>query len=154
MIKVDIQRASKSKNLPENKQIRNWIKKTLSSVKKQDIELTVRMVDEGEGAELNEQWRKRKGPTNVLSFPSEDAEKYTPGYIGDIVLCVPVINREAGEQKKSLESHWAHMIIHGTLHLLGYDHIKAEDAEEMELHEIRILESMGYKNPYICQETV
>ena len=154
MIKVDIQRVTTSPELPENQQIRSWVKSTMAAVDKKNRELTVRIVDEEEGTQLNEHWRKKKGSTNVLSFPSGDAKQYTPGLLGDIVLCAPVIIREAGEQKKTLESHWAHMIIHGTLHLLGYDHIKAEEAEEMELLEIRILESLGYKNPYQYNETV
>lgn len=153
MIKVDIQRITSSKELPENRQIRNWIKKCLSFMQKEDAQLTVRIVDEEEGTRLNETWRNKNGPTNVLSFQYGD-EQYTDHFIGDMVLCAPVIFREAGEQNKSPESHWAHMIIHGTLHLLGYDHIKAEEAEEMESLEVRILESLGYKNPYHFHETV
>ena len=154
MIKVDIQHATTSPEIPENQQIRKWVKTTLSAVNKKNRELTVRIIDEEECSDLNEQWRKRTGPTNVLSFPAGNVEQFTPGFIGDIILCAPVINREAVEQKKQRDSHWAHMIVHGTLHLLGYDHLKAEEAEKMELLEIRILESMGIKNPYQLNETI
>lgn len=148
MIKVDIQHATTSSELPENQQIRKWVKSALSAVNEKNRELTVRIVDEEECRQLNKQWCKRKGTTNVLSFPAGNVEQYAPGLLGDIILCARVINREAKEQKKNRNSHWAHMIIHGTLHLLGYDHIKSDDAEKMELLEIRILESMGIKNPY------
>lgn len=151
MIKVEIQRVTPARGLPENRQIRHWIKKALSVLQKENAELTVRIVDEKEGAQLNRTWRKKTGPTNVLSFQYED-EHYNDNFIGDMVLCAPVIISEAREQNKNPESHWAHMIVHGTLHLLGYDHIKTREAEKMESMEVRILESMGYKNPY--HETV
>lgn len=149
-IKVDIQRATDAHDIPENRQLRKWARTALSVYDK-EAELTIRIVDEEEGTELNRQWRKAKGPTNVLSFPYENNNGIAGGLIGDIIICAPVINREALEQKKSLASHWAHMVIHGTLHLLGYDHIKPEDARAMERLEIRLLESLGYTNPYYYQ---
>ena len=102
-----------------------------------------------EGTQLNRRWRKATGPTNVLSFPAEGVEDYAPGLLGDIVICAPVVNNEARQQNKAIDAHWAHMVIHGILHLSGYDHENPEDAEKMESFEITILESLGYKNPYI-----
>ena len=149
-IKVDIQRATNTPDIPENRQLRKWARIALSDYDK-DAELTIRIVDEKEGTELNRKWRKAKGPANVLSFSYEDNNRIAGGLLGDIIICAPVIRREALEQKKSLASHWAHMVIHGTLHLLGYDHIKTKDAREMERLEIRLLESLGYTDPYYYQ---
>ena len=146
-IKVDIQRATDTHDFPDNRQIRKWARTAMSGYDK-DAELTIRIVDEEEGTELNRKWRKKKGPTNVLSFPYEDNNTIAGGLLGDIILCAPVIRREALEQKKTLASHWAHMVIHGTLHLIGYDHIKPEDTGRMERLEIRLLESLGFANPY------
>lgn len=152
MIKINIQRIATSPGLPDNQHIRKWARAALSIEKNSgDRELTIRIVDETEGTQLNRQWRNGKGPTNVLSFPAGDIEKYSPGLLGDIVLCAPVIVREAHEQNKTPESHWAHMVIHGTLHLLDYDHLDAEEAEKMEALEIQLLESLGHKNPYYCE---
>lgn len=108
----------------------------------------MRIVDEGEIAALNERWRSKRGATNVLSFPFDGDHSLAPGLLGDIVICAPVVRREAEEQHKSMEAHWAHMVVHGTLHLQGHDHINAEEAKEMETLEIRILQSLGYTNPY------
>ncbi len=149
-IKVDIQHVTDALDIPENRQFRKWARTALS-VHDKDAELTIRIVDEEEVTELNRKWRKAKGPTNVLSFPYEDNNRIADMLLGDIIICAPVIRREALEQKKSLESHWAHMVIHGTLHLLGYDHIKPEDAMKMESLEIRLLASLGYNNPYYYQ---
>lgn len=146
-IKVDIQRIFKQDDIPENKLIRKWVKKTLPD-SQADLELTIRIVDTGEATRLNERWRKKKGPTNVLSFPFDDDQNLVPGLLGDIVLCAPVIKNEATAQNKSVEAHWAHMIIHGILHLLGYDHQKTPDRKKMESMETRLLESLGYQNPY------
>jgi len=149
-IRVDIQRVTEDTDIPDNRQIRKWVKTALSVYDK-DAELTIRIVDEEEGAELNRKWRKKKGPTNVLSFSYADDNSNVNGLLGDIIICAPVIKREALEQKKPPESHWAHMVIHGTLHLLGYDHIKPEDAGKMENLEVRLLKSIGYANPYYYQ---
>lgn len=149
-IKVDIQRATDDPEIPDNRKFRKWVKTALSDYNK-DTELTIRIVDEDEGTELNRKWRKKKGPTNVLSFPYADDDGMAGDLLGDIIICAPVIRKEAKEQKKTLESHWAHMVIHGTLHLLGYDHIKPEDAGKMENLETRLLKSLGYANPYYYQ---
>lgn len=147
-IVVDVQYACDIPSVPSKEQILGWAERTLTDIKT-DAELTVRVVDVEEGTELNERWRESTGPTNVLSFPAEGLEKIAPELLGDIVICAPVIENEAKQQGKPLEAHWAHMIIHGILHLLGYDHIDKQDADRMELLETRILNSIGYKNPYI-----
>lgn len=147
-IKVDIQRISESKLLPKNKQLQEWVKAALCE-RDSNTELTIRIVDEEEGRDLNERWRHSSGPTNVLSFPFEDEGNYAPELLGDIIICAPVIEREAQQQHKKSEAHWAHMVIHGTLHLLGYDHEKESDATVMEKLEIKILQELGFQNPYM-----
>jgi probable rRNA maturation factor len=149
-IRIDIQRATDEADIPANRLFRKWAKKALTDYG-EDAELTIRIVGEKESTELNRKWRKKKGPTNVLSFPCADDTGIAPGLLGDIIICAPVIRREALEQGKSPESHWAHMVIHGTLHLLGYDHIKPEDAGKMENLETRLIESLGYPDPYYSQ---
>lgn len=153
-IQLDLQIAcdSDTAQLPTAAQLQRWVEITL--VPNRDYaELTLRIVDEAEGTELNETWRHKSGPTNVLSFPFE----YPPGIddssddlalLGDIVICAPVVAREAVAQNKSLEAHWAHLVIHGTLHLLGYDHLDSAEAEQMESLEIDFLQQLGYPNPY------
>lgn len=121
------------------------------------FEVTVRLVDAEESARLNERYRHKPGPTNVLSFPFDapsdvplDALRLAAGGmpLGDLVICVPVVAREADEQGKAPMVHWAHMVVHGTLHLLGFDHISEKDAARMEALEIEILDALGYPNPY------
>ena len=111
-----------------------------------DADLGIRVVGSAESRALNERWRGKAGPTNVLSFPAARV----PGrsQLGDIVVCAPVVAREAREQGKTLAAHWAHMIIHGTLHLLGFDHVRAADAKRMEGRERALLARLGIGNPY------
>ena len=151
-IRIDIQRVAEQDDIPDNKLIRKWIRTVLQG-QRTDAELTVRIVGSGEATRLNEQWRGKQGPTNVLSFSFEDDLGVAPDFLGDIVICAPVIHREASEQNKQLEAHWAHMIIHGTLHLLGYDHQKKAETRKMETLEINLLESLGYRNPYVINST-
>ncbi len=110
-------------------------------------ELTIRIVDEEEMKELNMRWRGIDNSTNVLSFPAGD-NIIAPELLGDIAICAPVIEKEAIEQNKSQDAHWAHMVIHGVLHLLGYDHTNNDDAEIMESLEIKILNTLNFPNPY------
>jgi probable rRNA maturation factor len=147
-IEVDVQYAADGPDLPDESQIELWVETALGSLK-ENAEVTIRIVDEDEGTQLNEQWRKSQGPTNVLSFTYEGEPKIAPGLLGDIVVCAPVVAREAKEQNKNINAHWAHMIIHGVLHLNGFDHIKPEDADRMENLEIKILEQLNYNNPYL-----
>jgi probable rRNA maturation factor len=109
-------------------------------------ELGIRIVGQREGRQLNERWRGRAYATNVLSFPA--GPEHGGGQIGDIVVCAPVVAREAREQGKSLAAHWAHMIVHGTLHLLGFDHVRAPDAKRMEGRERALLARIGIADPY------
>ena len=103
-------------------------------------------------AELNRMYRQKEGPTNVLSFSCDVPEGVPCQILGDLVICAPVVEREALEQNKSLEAHWAHLVVHGILHLLGFDHMEDTAAEEMEALEIKILQDLGYTNPYEPQE--
>jgi len=150
-IEVDVQYAADFPDLPDEKQFRYWVETALKDLK-DNAELTIRIVDEAEGTELNEKWRKSKGPTNVLSFSNEGVSEIAPDLLGDIVICAPVVAREAKEQNKNSQSHWAHMVIHGVLHLTGFDHIDPEDADRMESLEINILEKLNYKNPYLSTQ--
>ncbi|WP_414443038.1 rRNA maturation RNase YbeY [Burkholderia sp. 22PA0106] len=131
------------KTLPKRKLIAEWLATTLSS----DAQLTVRFVGEKEGRELNGGYRKKDYPTNVLTFAYEQAPDGTT--IGDLVLCCPVVEKEAAEQNKPLQSHYAHLLVHGALHAQGYDHERSEeDAAEMEALEIDMLAKLGFANPY------
>ena len=145
-INITIQNES-SLASPEDEQIKGWINAAVSDGDGES-ELTVRIVDEEEGRELNKHWRKKDYATNVLSFPIGEALEGTPLMLGDIVICAPVVKREALEQTKEEEAHWAHMVVHGVLHLQGYDHEMPDEAERMEALEISILDNIGYANPY------
>jgi probable rRNA maturation factor len=144
---IEIQNASGFDSLPENDLIVKWVEHALDEQHKK-AEITLRIVDEVEGEELNKTWRKKDSATNVLSFPIGEPIEQAPNLLGDIVICAPIVVREAKEQGKDIEAHWAHLIIHGILHLQGYDHESEEEAKAMELNEIRILENIGYANPY------
>lgn len=146
-IKLNIQRATKTTALPSSPHIRKWVKTALAG-HVDHAELTIRMVGAKEAARLNWQWRRKKGPTNVLSFPATGMQNFAPGLLGDIVLCAPVIAREATQQGKSPDAHWAHMVIHGTLHLLGYDHKKPAATRKMENLEVKLLATMDIAAPY------
>lgn len=113
-----------------------------------NTELTIRIVGETEAAHLNQRWRGKEGPTNVLSFPAAGLENIAPGLLGDVIVCAPVVEREAEQQRKTLQAHWAHMVVHGTLHLLGHDHQNESQAGIMEALEVDILGELGFPNPY------
>jgi probable rRNA maturation factor len=145
MIHVDIENASTAQNLPADEHFRRWAE---AAARREDAEVAIRIVDEAESAELNATYRHKSGPTNVLSFPFEVPEGVPNTLLGDLVICAGVVEREAGEQGKPLEAHWAHMVVHGMLHLQGYDHIEDREAEVMEAEEIAILSDLGFSNPY------
>ena len=147
MPQIDIQIASASANLPNDEEVERWVSAALPD-KHQDSEISIRIVDKDESQALNHQYRAKDKPTNVLSFPADLPDGVDLPLLGDLVICAPVVDEEAKDQEKTLESHWAHMIIHGTLHLLGYDHINDSDAEVMENLEIQILNTLGFANPY------
>jgi len=133
--------------LPSEQQIRDWVSSALNG-RMPSAEVTVRIIDEIEIEQLNQQYRHKQGPTNVLSFPFETDVPMEIPLLGDIVICAPVVAREAVEQHKELFSHWAHMLIHGSLHLLGYDHHTDNEADAMEQQEIQIMQQLGFSNPY------
>lgn len=148
MIELDLQVASLASNLPSHADFLSWC--TLGLHQRNNAsELTIRLVDAEEGQQLNATWRNKDYPTNVLSFPADipDGLLDIP-LLGDLVICVPVVEREAAEQGKALTAHWAHLVIHGCLHLLGYDHIDDAEAEEMEELERQLLAEIGYPDPY------
>ncbi len=147
MNQIEIQTIFKSNGQPDQEQIQRWVDAALEGFN-QDTEIVVRIVDEEESAELNQQYRHKKGPTNILSFPVEVPEGIELNLLGDLVICAPVLEKEAFEQHKALTDHWAHIIVHGILHLLGYDHIDDDEAELMESKEITILNTLNIKNPY------
>jgi len=146
-IELDLQRIADANNLPNDEQFQRWVDAALAHTNK-NFELTIRLVDETESQQLNNQYRGKDKPTNVLSFEFEAPEGIELNLLGDIVICVDVVAQEAQAQKKSLHSHWAHMVTHGCLHLLGYDHISDAEAVEMETLEIEILAKLNFENPY------
>ena len=146
-IELDLQIACENDNLPQHEQLQSWVTAVLAKYKK-PFELTIRIVDNKESQQLNNQYRGKDKPTNVLSFPFEVPEGIELDLIGDLVICAAIVEQEAKEQNKQLTAHWAHMVIHGCLHLLGYDHINDDEALEMESLEIDILAQLGFNNPY------
>ena len=137
-------------SLPDDSQLHRWATAALHSRTDFDEpELTIRLVDAEESQQLNHEYRGKNKPTNVLSFPFEIPPGVPLQLLGDLIICVPVVIAEAQEQDKTAEAHWAHMVVHGCLHLLGYDHINDEEAEEMEALERQILAELGYPDPYL-----
>ncbi len=153
---VDIQCAS-AEPVPDEDDLRGWIAAALASQQARgDTEISVRLVDSAEMATLNQTYRGKDGPTNVLSFPADLPPELDLPLLGDIVICAPVVAAEALAQHKSLDAHWAHMAVHGTLHLLGYDHLEENEAITMEALESAILADLHYPCPYqanLPQET-
>jgi len=147
MNSVEIQTIFESAGQPSEAEIQLWVDTALEEIER-DTEIVVRIVDESESAELNEQYRHKQGATNILSFPVEIPEGIDLNLLGDLVICAPVLEQEALQQNKILTHHWAHIIIHGALHLLGYDHLEDQQAEEMESKEIALLQKLNIPNPY------
>tara|TARA_R110001606_G_scaffold346892_3_gene495928 strand:- start:35179 stop:35646 length:468 start_codon:yes stop_codon:yes gene_type:complete len=149
-VTVDLQIAYDGQ-VPELALFQKWAEAALQEDVTEDCELSIRLVEVAESAELNLTYRAKSGPTNVLSFPFDSPIPMTPTLLGDLVICVPVVEKEALDQAKQLEHHWAHLVVHGCLHLLGYDHIENDQAEEMEAFEIEILQTLAIDNPYLEQ---
>ena len=145
---VDIQSAS-SEPVPDEVEIHKWIAAALRNRSTQEsVEISVRLVDSDEMAKLNNTYRGKPGPTNVLSFPANLPADLDLPLLGDIVICAPVVITEASQQGKTASAHWAHMTVHGTLHLLGYDHVEEQDAVIMEALESTILSDLNINCPY------
>lgn len=150
VVELDLQCAA-SGVIPDVADLRRWCELALRQ-RKGDSELTVRLVDEDEGRELNRTWRQKDYATNVLSFPADVPDEFLDiPLLGDLVICVPVVEREAAEQGKTPSAHWAHLVIHGCLHLLGYDHIDDDEAQEMEDLERQLLAELGHADPYAAE---
>jgi probable rRNA maturation factor len=157
VVNVDVQNVSSIAQVPESELIRDWIREVLSVARPGEdaaVEMAVRIVDEDESRTLNKRFRNVDTATNVLAFPADDMELAAlrddteACTLGDLVICGPVVVREAAEQEKDPRSHWLHLLLHGTLHLLGYDHENAREAAEMESLEASILAARGIKDPY------
>lgn len=148
MYNIIIQQAAEKTPAPKPSHLRKWAETALA--RKTEVgEVTIRIVTVDEMTALNKKFRYKEGPTNVLSFPFEMPEvPIDPPILGDIVICADVVNKEAGEQGKATEAHWAHMVVHGIFHLLGYDHQTDQEANVMESLEIEILQNLGFANPY------
>jgi probable rRNA maturation factor len=150
-VSVDVQIASEMPVVPSAEQFIVWASVVLSDAEG-DVELSVRVVDESESSELNQAYRNIAGPTNVLAFPFEAPDHVPVPLLGDVVICAPVVCREALDQNKPADAHFAHMIVHGTLHLLGYDHRAEAPAARMESEERRVLAALGFPDPYDSPE--
>jgi probable rRNA maturation factor len=142
-LSLAVQYAVKPANAPTRLQLRKWVLAALE----QDAEITLRLVDAEEGRELNHAYREKDYATNVLTFPLNDEP-----LVGDIVLCAPVVEREAREQNKPINGHYAHLVVHGVLHLQGYDHETEAEASAMETLESKIVTKLGYADPYLVEK--
>ena len=149
---IDLQIACEQETgLPTAEQIEQWATAAVQP-QSDEVEMTVRIVDEAESHALNLNYRGKDRPTNVLSFPFECPDEVELPLLGDLVICRQVVEREAQEQDKPVMAHWAHMVVHGSLHLLGYDHIEDDEAEEMESLETQIMTGLGFADPYLSEK--
>lgn len=146
-VAIEVQVAVTAAAVPDAEQLRAWASRALQQ-QAEAVELVIRVVDEVEITALNCAYRGKDGPTNVLSFPSALPAEVGSTLLGDIVICAPVVARECVLQDKSPEAHWAHLIIHGVLHLLGFDHQTETQAARMEAAEIHLLDELGFSDPY------
>jgi probable rRNA maturation factor len=153
-ILVDVFRACDDDTIPAADTVKNWIALAANAAgHSRDVEVSVRIVDADESRALNQEYRGKDTPTNVLSFPAgriEGLPDEVPVQLGDIVVCASVVRDEAAEQDKNVADHWAHMLVHGTLHLMGYDHETDAEAAEMEALETQLLMNSGLKDPYLA----
>ena len=149
---IDLQIACEQESgLPTAEQIEQWATAAVQP-QSDEVEMTVRIVDEAESHALNLNYRGKDRPTNVLSFPFECPDEVELPLLGDLVICRQVVEREAQEQDKPVMAHWAHMVVHGSLHLLAYDHIEDDEAEEMESLETQIMTGLGFADPYLSEK--
>jgi probable rRNA maturation factor len=146
-LRIDVQVGGTRTGLPGVAKLRHWARSALAG-QRRDAELSIRIVDAAESQALNRRYRGKDKPTNVLAFPAELPAELELPLLGDLVICREVVEAEAAEQAKPLEAHWAHMVVHGTLHLVGYDHETDQQAETMEALEAEILAELGWPDPY------
>lgn len=146
-ISLTVQNPSKVKSFPTRKQFTTWAEAALGSRRK-NYELLIRIVDEKEITKINKTYRNKNKSTNIISFEFDPPPGVKTDFLGDLIICATVVRAEAKLQHKTMVSHWAHLTIHGVLHLLGYDHINDADAEKMEKLEIKILKKLNFSNPY------
>lgn len=160
-LSVEVQNPNNFESIPSSQELEAWCLASIQAAPlkqylTKDLGLVIRFVDAEEGAQLNQTYRQKSTPTNVLSFPYELPDyiaelpeiKSQPIHLGDLVLCESVVKIEAKEQHKSLQQHWAHLVVHGVLHLQGYDHIEDDQSQQMEALEIKTLQGLGFNNPY------
>ena len=148
-LRLSVQYGVARAGLPADSSLRRWAHAALKGLRRRRVALGLRIVGDAESASLNGRFRRKSYPTNVLSFRFEAPPGTRSDILGDLVICAPVVQREARVQRKPVNAHWAHMLVHGILHLRGYDHRKRQDAAVMEKKEIRLLKELGYTNPYI-----
>ena len=143
---IEVQFAVSRRGVPSAQRLRAWAQSAIAQATvSRGYSLCIRIVGTQESRKLNREWRGKDKPTNVLSFPYSEQE----GLQGDLAICAAVVAREAREQGKPLSAHWAHMVVHGVLHLQGYDHVNSRDAKRMEAREVVILSQFGYQDPYV-----
>ncbi|GGP86970.1 rRNA maturation RNase YbeY [Shewanella ulleungensis] len=147
LLDLDLQIAVDNAATPTQAEFETWVRTAVGQTMG-EVELTIRVVEIAESQQLNLTYRGKDKPTNVLSFPFEAPPEVELPLLGDLVICAAVVEQEASEQNKPLNAHWAHMVIHGCLHLLGYDHIIDEEADEMESLETQLVEGLGFSDPY------
>jgi len=148
MLELHLQTATREQSIPSEQDFRQWVELALSGYQ-EPAELNIRLVDEAESRSLNREYRGKDGSTNVLSFPFEVPQVVESDLLGDLAICAPVLAREAREQNKPLRAHWAYMVVHGVLHLLGFDHQNERQTEEMERVEVELLARLGIADPYL-----
>ena len=146
-IEVDVQYVCERNECPADADMQHWAQAAAEGCQ-DGTEMVIRIVDEAEAAALNREYRHKTGATNVLSFPFKPVAEVDVQHLGDLVICAPVVEREAHEQDKPVRAHWAHMVVHGVLHLRGYDHLSPDEASVMESREQEILASLGFPDPY------
>ena len=146
---VDVQCVSEDADVPDDSAMQLWAHAAAAQAFDRDAQLSIRVVDGEEGSALNESYRHGSGATNVLSFPFEERDRTDPPLLGDVVICAPVVRREAEEQGKTMHAHFAHMVVHGVLHLLGHDHQHEVQAQRMEAIERSVLDELGFDDPYL-----
>ena len=147
MNQLELQIETTSMQLPSEVQFQTWLDAALADQDK-EFEVVIRLVDEDESAQLNQEYRGKNGATNVLSFSVDIPDDLELNLLGDLVICAPLVEKEALEQNKLPEHHWVHLVIHGVLHLRGYNHEDETEADEMEAKEIAILQKLNISNPY------